>query len=69
MRALQENLQNIQLLIFQKTDEEKKIKITMKTKFKYYTKKIKNISTAIIFSLISTLENIVIWIKKAWNKK
>ena len=60
MQILQEYSQNVQLSMLQKINEKEKIKIAIKAKFIYHAIKTKEILIAMIFSLISTLKNILI---------
>ena len=60
MQALQRNSQNIYLLMFQKTNREKKIKIAMKAKLMYHAIRTKKILIIMISSLASILKNMII---------
>ena len=54
---------------FRKQMKKERIKIATKTKFMYHAMKMKEISTAMIFSFVSTLKNIVIWTEKSTKRK
>ena len=54
---------------FKRQMKKERIKVVMKTKFVYHAIKTKEVSTAMTFSFVSTLENIVIWTKKNTKRK
>ena len=52
-----------------KSKRKKRIKDATKTKLMFHVMKTKNVSTTMIFSFISTLKNIITWMKKNMKRK